>query len=181
MTYALGSGDLKQVLHALNQLLEHLLRIARRHQKQHGEQSEQSQKKPEKVCKIIKRMSAIIFKQSLFLNAITKLEKTVTEVLTFEAIGLTFDRIAALKGSVLQFQQAMLYGLAQSQILYELVNKNQIINLKLDSLIKKTEDVLQQMPSLYKPQPNYSLGHFVTKTAEELEERAAVKRMRPFF
>ncbi len=178
MKYALGSDDLKQVLHALNQLLEHLLRIARRHQKQ---QREQSQKKPEKVCKIIKQMNAIIFKQSLFLNAITKLEKTVTEVLTFEAIGLTFDRIAALKGSVLQFQQAMLYGLAQSQILYELVNKNKIINLTLDSLIKKTEDVLQQMPSLYKPQPNYSLGHFVTKTSEELEERAAVKRMRPFF
>lgn len=178
ITYALGSDDLKHVLHALNQLLEHLLRIARRHQNQ---QKERHPKKQQKVCKIIKRMDIINVKQSLFLNAITRLEKSVTDIITLEAVGPIHDHIAALRGPVSQFHQAILHGLAQSQILYEHVNKNQTINLSFDSLIKKTEQALENIPSLYKSQPNYSLGHFVTKTAEELEERAAVKRMRPFF
>lgn len=178
IAYALGNDDLKQVLHALNQLLEHLLRVARRHQNQ---QKERPQQKQEKTCKIIKRMRAINLKQSLFLNVILTLEKSVTEILTLEAVGPIHDHIAAIRGPVSQFHQAILHGLAQSQILYEHVNKNQTINLSFDSLIKKTEQVLQHMPSIYKPQPNYSPGHFVTKTAEELEERAAIKRMRPFF
>lgn len=178
ITYALGSDDLKQILHALNQLLEHLLRIAQRHQNQKKEHPKQKQ---EKICKIIKGLKEISFKQSLFLNSILTLEKNVTEIITLEAIGPIRDHIAALRGPISQFYQAIQHGLTESQTLYEHVNKNQTVNLALDTLIEKTDHVLQLMPSLYKPQPNYSLGHFETKTAEELEERAAAKRMRPFF
>ena len=178
ITYALGSDDLKQVLHALNQLLEHLLRIARRQQKQ---QKEHTHSKQEKTCKIVTRLKSLIFKQSLFLNAITKLEMSVTEILTLEAVGPIHDHIAALRGPVSQFHQAILHGLEQSQILYSHVNKNQSLNLLVNDLIEKADHVLQHMPSIYKPQPNYSLGHFEAKTAEELEQRAAIKRMRPFF
>ena len=180
LMYALGRDDLKQILHALSQLVEHLLRIAQRYQTQQKKSLHNTQKS-ERVFKIINGMQAIALKQTIFFNSIYTLEKDIAQFLQLEAMGPIHDHIAALRGPISQFYQAMLNGLELSQILYERVNKNQPVYLAFDSLLKKADQVLQQMPSLYQPQPHYSLGHFSPKTSQQLEERAAAKRMRPFF
>lgn len=180
ITYALGNDDLKQVLYALNKLLDHLLRIARRQQLLQKE-FKSTKQKHEKACKVIKGLKEVSFKNSLFLNAVSTLEKNLSDIIKLEAMSPIYDHIAALRGPISQFHQAILNGLSKSQLIYEQINKEQVLDLALDSLINKADTVLNYMPSLYHPQPNFSLGHFSEKTAEELEERAAAKRMRPFF
>lgn len=180
LTYALGGDDLKQILHALSQLVEHLLRIAQRYQTQQKKYLNNKQKS-ERIVKIINGMQTIALKQLIFLDSIHALEKNIVQLLKFEAIGPIHDHIAGLRGPISQFYQAILNGLQESQLLYQQVNKNQPVHLAFDLLLKKADDVLQQMPSLYQPQPHYSLGHFTPKTSQQLEERAATKRMRPFF
>lgn len=180
ITYALGSDDLKHVLHALSKLLDHLLRIARRQQTQQKE-FKSSKNKQEKVCKVIKGLKEVSLKNGLFVHSIKTLEKSLADIVKFEAMSPIYDHIAAFRGPISQFHQAILNGLATSELIYEQINNDKTFNLELDALIKKADEVLDYMPSLYHPQPNYSLGHFPEKTAEELEERAAAKRMRPFF
>ncbi len=180
LTFALGSDDLKQILHVLNRLLDNLLRIAHRYENQQ-KKSPENHKKSGRALKLIKGMQAVALKQTIFLNSIHTLEKDMTQMLRLEAMSPIYDHIAALRGPISQFYQAILNGLEKSKILYEQVNQNQAALLGFDLLLEKTDVVLQQMPSLYQPQPNYSLGHFSPKTSEELEERAAAKRIRPFF
>lgn len=178
LTYALGSDDLKQILHALSQLVEHLLRIAKRYQTQ---QKNSVSQKPAKVVKTIKGMKAVILKQTTFLSSIRSLEKDIEQLIRFEATGPIYDHIAAIRGPISQFYQAVLSGLEVSNKLYQLVNKNQLLQDSVDLILKRTDEVLQNMPSLYQPQLHHSLGHFPPKTSNQLEERAAAKRLRPFF
>lgn len=180
LTYALGSDDLKQILHALSQLVDHLSRIAQRYQTQQRK-GRQNTQKPERVIKMVQGMQAIRLKQLAFLNKIHALEKDIAQRLKYESVGPIYDHIAALRGPISQFYQAMLHGLDQTQQLYKHVNKNQSVQSGLNLLLKKTDEVLQEMPSLYQPHPHYSLGHFTQQPTQSLEERAAAKRMRPFF
>ncbi|KTC84474.1 hypothetical protein [Legionella brunensis] len=182
LSYALGDNDLKQILHALSQLVDALLRLTRRQQK--AQETYLLKKNPSKNRKfnlIIKELQTLILKQKYFLSLIGKLESNLMQLVKFEAIGPIHDHIAAIRGPISQFHQAILHGLANAQLLYQKINKNQTLNYNFGSLFKKAEEVLNLMPSLYQPSPHYSLGHFADKSSEELEQRAAAKRLRPFF
>ncbi|KTD23886.1 Uncharacterised protein [Legionella lansingensis] len=178
ISYALGSDDLKQILHALCQLVDSLLRIARRHQANFSLKTQNQDRKPNPI---IKGMQKLSLKHNQFLSLMHKLEDNIKQIVKLEAIGPIHDHIAALRGPISQFHQAILNGLAQAELLYQKINKNQTLNYRFDTLLKKAEQVLNIMPSLYQPSPNYSLGHFATTSSEQLEQRAAAKRLRPFF
>ncbi|CEK12036.1 hypothetical protein [Legionella hackeliae] len=182
MAYALGSDDLKHILHALSQLVEALLKIARRqqHDVQHHPHLDM-QNKTTTPNRVIKSLKKLILKQELFMNLINKLDSSIKQLVKLEALGPVRDHIAALRGPISQFYQAIIHGLGQSQLIYQKVNKNQNIEPNLSQLLKQAEQVLNLMPSLYQPSPNYSLGHFPAKSSEELEQRASAKRLRPFF
>lgn len=184
LSYALGSDDLKQILHALSQLVESLLKIARRHQRtieHHPTTLEKQSVKNSSPNKFIKNIKKLILRQEHFLLLINQLDSSIKQLVKLEAIGPVRDHIAALRGPVSQFHQAMLHGLAQVQLLYQKIHKTPILDHNLSQLLKKTEQVLDLMPSLYQPSPNCSLGHFAAKSSEDLEQRAAAKRLRPFF
>ena len=93
-----------------------------------------------------------------------------------------FDYIAALRGLISHFHQAIMNGLEQGKQLYLQVNKTSLIDYQLNTLLRETEQVLHLMPSIYNPHSNYPIKQFDHQvTSEQLEQRAAAKRLRPFF
>jgi hypothetical protein len=178
LSYALGTDDLKHVLHALNQLVDYLLRIAQRYQSQH---QHRNQRKEVKETKLLKGMQKLVAQQKIFTAEIIELQLNIEQILKLEAIGPIHDHIAALRGPISQFYQAMLSGLTEAQRLYYVANKDPVLDHSLATLLNNADVVLKQIPSIFNPQPNHQLGQFATPTSEQLEERAAAKRTRPFF
>ena len=185
LTYALGSNDLKQILHALSKLVDHLLHIASRHQQQHESINQHRNKnKKSKGADLLLGMQKIIVQQNIFIPIINSCHENMKNILTLEKYGPVHDRIAGLRGALLQLQQTLLEGLAQANELYYQVNKTQSLNHSLEVLLEQAETVLKQMPSLFHPQPNFQLGQFAKKNDdkdEKLEQHASSKRTMPFF
>ncbi|WP_454781920.1 hypothetical protein [Legionella sp. WA2022007384] len=196
LAYALGNEDLKQVIHALTLLVNSLLRITHRYQKDHlSFELKAHQSRHIRQNTFIKGMQKLILLQDHFLSLMRKLAENVTLLLEYQSVGPLFDHIAALRGPISQYYQATLHGLGVAKELYEKINKNELLNQKLDLLLKQAEEVLTIMPSIYKPQPHYNLtppSNTLTQpsntltlpktlSSEQLEQRAAAKRLRPFF
>ncbi|WP_058499427.1 hypothetical protein [Legionella gratiana] len=180
LAYALGHDDLKQMLHALSLLVSALLKITNRYQKEHLKFGLKSSK-PVKQNSIIKGMQKLISLNNHFISLILKLENNVTLLLEHQSIGPIFDHIAAIRGPISQFYQAILNGIGEAKELYEKINLNQPINNRVDLLLRQAEEVLQIMPSIYKPRPQYTLRQAPQISSEQLEQRATAKRLRPFF
>ncbi|PWY55128.1 hypothetical protein DGG96_13170 [Legionella qingyii] len=196
LAYALGNEDLKQVIHMLSLLVSSLLKITNRYQKDHlSFELKAYQRKHIKQNILIKGMQKLILQQDHFLSLMRNLQENVTLLLEHQSVGPVFDHIAALRGPISQFYQATLHGLGVAKELYEKINKNELLNQKVELLLKQAEEVLKIMPSIYKPQPHYTLtppsntltqpSNTLTQlrplSAEQLEQRAAAKRLRPFF
>ncbi|QMT60999.1 MULTISPECIES: hypothetical protein [unclassified Legionella] len=196
LAYALGNEDLKQVIHVLTSLVNSLLRITHRYQKDHlNFELKAHQGRHIKQNTFIKGMQKLIFQHDHFLNLMRKLAENVTLLLEYQSVGPLFDHIAALRGPISQFYQATLHGLGVAKELYEKINKNELLNQKVEILLKQAEEVLNIMPSIYKPHPHYTLtppSNTLTQPSstltlprapspEQLEQRAAAKRLRPFF
>lgn len=196
LAYALGNEDLKQVLHGLSLLVNALLKITHRYQKDHlSFELKANQSKHIKQNTLIKGMQKLILQQNHFLSLMRKLEENVLLLLEYQSVGPVFDHIAALRGPISQFHQAILHGIGEAKKLYEKINKNELLNQKVELLLKQAEEVLNIMPSIYKPQPHYTLSqpsNTLTQpsntlpqlrkiSSEQLEQRATAKRLRPFF
>lgn len=180
LSYAIGDDDLKQMLHALSLLVSALLKITNRYQKEHVKFGLKPSK-PVKQNSIIKGMQKLISRNNHFISLIHELETNVTLLLEHQSIGPIFDHIAALRGPISHFYQAILNGIGVAKELYEKINQNTPVNNKVDLLLKQAEEVLQIMPSLYKPHPQYTFSQAPKMSLEQLEQRATAKRLRPFF
>ena len=181
LVYALGHDDLRYMLHSLSLLVNSLLKITNRYQKEHASFGLKANKgKYIKQNSLINGMQKLISQHNHFLSLIRKLEDDVKRLLEYPSVGPIFDHIAALRGPISQFHQAILHGIGQAKQLYEKVNRKQPINQRIDLLLKKSEELLNIMPSIYKP-PQYTLGQASKISSEQLEQRAAAKRLRPFF
>ncbi|QEY52332.1 hypothetical protein [Legionella longbeachae] len=180
LAYALGNDDLKQMIHALSLLVSALLKITNHYQKEHVQFGLKSNK-PVKQNSIIKGMQKLISLNNHFISLIQQLQNNVKLLLEHQSIGPIFDHIAALRGPISQFYQAILNGIGEAKELYEKINLNQPINNKVDLLLRQAEEVLQIMPSIYKPRPQYTLYPAPKISSEQLEQRATAKRLRPFF
>ncbi|CAM2956382.1 Uncharacterised protein [Legionella steigerwaltii] len=181
LAFALGNEDLKQLLHALSLLVNSLLKIAHRYQKDHLTFELNHQRKHLKQNMLIKGMQKLISQHNHFLNLIKKLEENVTLLLEYQSIGPIFDHIAALRGPISQFYQAILNGIGEAKLLYEKINKTELVEQKVELLLKQAEEVLNIMPSIYKPHPSYIVPQPSKISSEQLEQRATAKRLRPFF
>ena len=178
ITFALGTDDLKQVLHALNQLVDYLLRIANRYQNQH---QHRHQLRETKDTKLLKGMQKLVTKQKTLTTYINDLSENIEQLLKLEVVGPVYDHVAALQGPISKFHQAILHGLNQAQRLYQHANKDAVLDHTLSAVLTEADLALKNIPSMFNPQPHHQLGHFATKTSEELEQSAAIKRLRPFF
>lgn len=181
LAYAVGNEDLKQILNILAILTGSLSKIVARSKSNHASFSLKD-KRSQKNHVITKELSILLNKQKQFLEVLHKLDPEIEQLIKLQAGEPIFDYIAALRGPISHFHQAIIHGLGLAEELYHQVNKTPLIDYQLHSLLKKTEEVLHSMPSTYNPHPNYPIKQFEhPMTSEQLEQRAAAKRLRPFF
>ncbi|KTC90633.1 hypothetical protein [Fluoribacter dumoffii] len=182
LAYALGEEDLKQVLHALSLLVNSLLKITHRYHQNHLSFVVSHQKKTLKPHPLVKGLQKLVSQQNHFLSLIQKFAENITLLLEYQSVGPVLDHIAALRGPISQFYQAIVHGLGEAKLLYERINKKDLLEQKLEFLLKQTEEVLHARPSLYRPHPpSPALTPLRKLSAEQLEQRASAKRLRPFF
>lgn len=183
LSFALGSDDLQQLLHALNQLVDSLLRIARRYQHQHENSKKEEHLAPvhqhQRQAIFMDRLSNLVTLQKSFAHNLTLTESELKELVKYETLGPVLDHISALRGPINQFYQAQLHGLEQLQHVYQNFH-HPLTACQLADILKKADNALHHLPSIYHLNPNYSPLQFKNEH-ERLEERAKEKRLRPFF
>lgn len=183
MMYALGHDDLRHILSSLNQLVSALLRVVHRYQqtlnntsrKKNSQLSLNVNPKYTTVVNRLKKTTVLQIRFMSFIDIINNLD----EWNKLAAIGPVFDHIAALRGPISQFYQAIQNGFELTLNLYGKINKEAQLETHLDHLLQQTESVLKQMPLMIQPH------HFFTPvredSAERLEQRASIKRLGHFF
>jgi hypothetical protein len=160
LAYAVGNEDLKQILNVLAILTGSLSKIVARYKNTHTSFAlkERVSQKPHTITN---ELSRLLVKQNRFLTMLHQLDAEIAQ---------------------LKKLQAIIHGLEQGKQLYHQVNKTPLIDHQLDALLKETQQVLHLMPSTYSPPPNNPIKQFEhPMTSEQLEQRAAAKRLRPFF
>lgn len=177
LAYAIGNEDLKQILNILAILAGSLSKIVARYKNTHSSFGlrDRGLKKNHTVTK---EFSRLLSKQKQFLDLLHKLDTEIEQYIKMQVGEPIFDYIAALRGPISHFHQAIINGLEKGKQLYLQVNKTPLLDCQLQTLLRETEQVLHLMPE----HPNYPIKHFDhSVTSEQLEQRAAAKRLRPFF
>lgn len=175
LTFALGHEDLNQLLYLLSELLHSLLRIASRYQQQEKNYRDAySPKKTHYKSFYLGLQKACELQKSMLLM-VDAFEQTLKKLVKHAAIGPVLDHIAALRGPISQFHQALLNGLDYSSALYKKIYPH----LKLED---ELGSVLIQAERFFKP-TSYSanLNKRGAPSAHRLEQRAAAKRLGNFF
>ncbi len=182
MAFALGSEDLHHLLHALSQLVQALSRIAHRYQqhldkvskqKLHGQKSTVTQPRFER------RLQKAVELQKYFKLLMTDISHHLDQWNKLAPIGPVLDHIAALRGPISQFFQAMQNGLELTHQLYENTNKGGQLDHTLGNLLQQAESILKCMPSTNQPHPFFT--PIKMDTDKRLEQRASNRRLGHFF
>jgi DNA-directed RNA polymerase subunit H (RpoH/RPB5) len=181
LAYAVGNEDLKQILNILAILAGSLSKIVARYKNTHNSFALRD-RISQKHHGITKEFSRLLEKQNQFLKVLHKLDLEIEQIIKLQAGEPIFDYIAALRGPISHFHQAIMNGLEQGKQLYLQVNKTPLLDYQLNNLLSETQQVLHLMPSTYNHHPDYPTKQFDHPvTSEQLEHRAAAKRLRPFF
>ena len=180
MTYTVGHEDIKDLINIIALVEGALSKLLIKDKKESFSKSSTSH--TEKTPKIMSFLKNVAKQQLEVVTSIQKLERLVKMQVKYQQVGPVFDEIAALRGPVNQFYQAMLHGLGQLKQVHSAVKKKNNLQTQLSSLLRKLEKEFKPFPLYDQPVPNYQLRQFDKQlTHEQLEERARAKRMRPFF
>lgn len=176
LAHAIGNEDLKQILTILAILAGSLSKIVARYKNTHPSAAIRH-KSVQKNQTMIKDFSKLVAKQNQFLEVLKRLDSEIEQILKLQAGEPIFDYIAALRGPISHFHQAIINGLEHGKQLYLQVNKTPTLDSQLNNLLRETEQVLHLIPH-----PHYPMKQFDhPATSEQLEQRATAKRLRPFF
>lgn len=181
MRFALGKDDLQYVLHTLSRLLHALQKVSQRTLKQ---KTATFQKKHDKTSskyvrdQFIDRLQKAITLQHGCQVVFKKMEVTIKELLRLQATSPVLDNIAALRGPISQFYQALQNGLEPTYQLYKTVLQAIPGQLRLSHVLNNTNAVLKQWPTL---SPRPFLSPLPDSKTAQLNARATVKRLGHFF
>ncbi len=182
LAFALGSEDLRQILYALSQLVDYLLKVIHSYQKNQQQLNRYNHlHKESKPPKLLTGMQKLVIQQKKMLSLLDEMGNNLDQVTHVEAIGPLYDHIAALRGPISHFFQAIQHGIGLAHELYQRTNKAVPLEHSLTNVLQKIDEVLQQMPSIYKPHPHNQMPPPALETIERLEQRASTKRLSPFF
>ncbi|RUR09616.1 hypothetical protein [Legionella septentrionalis] len=183
IAFALGHDDLRHILHALSQLIDSLAKIANRmgSRERFTDQvtHQQALKASNRYLKFQERLQSAAEQQKRFVITLDDIHRNIKELVKREAIGPVLDHIAALRGPISQFFQAVQNGLGLSHALYEKTNKNMGVTKELSILLQQADLVLREIPALHPRQTLLSPAKM--SSPDRLEERATAKRMGHFF
>lgn len=176
LTFALGHEDLNQLLYLLSELLHSLLRIASRYQQQEKSYHEAHTHKKSPYKSFYLGLEKACELQKAMLMMVDSFEQTLKKLVKHAAIGPVLDHLAALRGPISQFHQALLNGLDYSSALYKKIYPHLKLEDALGSLLTQTE-------RFFKPTPYSATLHKLgaSPSAQRLEQRASAKRLGNFF
>jgi hypothetical protein len=182
MAYALGGEDLKAILFALSDMVEALLKVARRY-KNHLERSgpKGSQTPSIKSSFVVPALLSLKDKQTAMLLLVQTMQRESMEFLPLEPGTPEYEQMQEIEMTLEHLQQDLQQILSASQELYQKYNETIQLEKSLEEILQQTQTVLQNMPSLYHTMPHYSPSHFKEESLEELEKQAEARRLRPIF
>lgn len=208
LAYALGNEDLKQILNILAILTNSLSKIIARYKSTHASFSSKEKRlqqqnsltkaltsllhKQKEFAEVVEKLnddiaelttlqfeeSKVLVKQKLLPEVLQKLESEAEHFTKLHSGELVYDYIASLRWPITNFYQHILRRLEYSQQFYRQLNSKPVVDYQLNVLLENAAHVLNTMPSIYHPHPNYQLKQF--DPAPLLEERARAKRLRPW-
>jgi hypothetical protein len=124
LTFAVGTEDLKQILHALSQLVDYLLKVIHSYQKNQQQLNKyQRMHKEHKPPKLLIGMQKLVMQQKKMLSLLNELGQSLEQLTQVEAVGPLYDHIAALRGPISQFFQAIQHGIGLAHELYQKTNE----------------------------------------------------------
>jgi len=176
MAYFLGKEDLHQALSALNLIVDLLLRVAHKQQKNqktfashkanlyHHDKFEKTCHKMEKSIQKLKSFTAILDETSRQMDLFFRLE----------VIGPVLNHVAALQGPISRFYQLVLSGLKDSFLFYKKINHDYPLGNQLDNLMHDAKCVLTNLA--INTQPNRLFTHVNDEYSEDLLDLRAEKR-----
>ncbi|KTD47350.1 hypothetical protein Lrub_2272 [Legionella rubrilucens] len=169
LAFALGHDDLSQLLYLLGELLHSLLRIASRyqHQEKNYRDAHAPGKNPYKRFYLGLQQACEL--QKAMLMSLDSFEQTLKNLVKRAAIGPVLDHLAALRGPISQFHQALLNGLDCSAQFYKTIQPQLKLEEELGTVLARAEPFFRPVKPGKNPSP------------ERLEQRAAAKRLGNFF
>lgn len=188
LAFALGAEDLHHTLSLLNQLIDKLLLVLQRYQSNQASQhrvpanrKSAALKAPPTTSRMYQKMVCCLDNQKSFNFILNQLTNSLEAIQVQEDMGAeVLDCICKLEGPISHFHQALQNGLVVSAGLYQQLEASCHLNHSLDEVLNIAREVLEQAPQLIeKPrlfQPTKSIS-----TSQELEARAAEKRLGHFF
>lgn len=183
LAFALGKSDLQHALSMLNRLIDSLLRILQRY---YLKQSAPTNRKPALMQRPANtsgrypKMVRLVEQQKSFHFILNQLSNSLESLAGAPAVGPVLDYICKLEGPISHFYQALQNGLVLSEGLYKQLEETCQLTKQMDELIHQANLVLEQShqlvetPKLFRPTKKLS-------SSQELEERAAEKRLGHFF
>lgn len=190
LAYALGSDDLHVLLSMLSQLADALLKlIARLYRKELNKQFDKKEK--EKLAKQLEANRDLAKAYEHLKKAVDKQEEVKEETADlmqrFQVfggapdIGEVLDHLSQLQGPISRFHQALQNGLVLAGSLYQQLSKKYNIIPELKSVLQQVHDTLNLAAPHLSDQRFFVPEPQTTLSSQQLEERAASKRLRNFF
>lgn len=183
LAFALGKSDLQHALSMLNRLIDSLLRILQRY---YSKQSIPTHRKPALMQRPANtswrypKMVRLVEQQKSFNFILNQLTNSLESLAGEPAVGPVLDYICKLEGPVSHFYQALQNGLVLSEGLYKQLEETCQLTKKMDELIHQANLVLEQSHQLFEA-PRLFYPTKKLSSSQELEERAAEKRLGHFF
>lgn len=180
LAYALGSNDLQLMLTLLNQLIDALLRILSQMLTKKVQRQKEIQEHQKKL-KNIKRLTKIITLQKPIAKLIANINKEVDAVAGTPHYGIVLDYIVSIQGPISRFYQALIHGIGLSSELFHFLQLDKNAQPQLTKLLHDSQTLKYSAPSAKEQQRMFHPEPPTPHHSETLEQRAAQKRLSPFF
>lgn len=189
LAYALGNDDLHFLLTTLNQLADALLKLVGRMEAKNENNRRQSLKrKKEKDNQIVKTetkgyifLKTAITQQSKFAVEILDLTQSLQVIAGAPEIGEFLDYIGVLEGPISHVYQALQNGLILAGSLYQQLSVGLSLVPELKQVIEEVHQALELSVPHLEQQRFFAPDKVNRLSGQNLEERATLKRSRPFF
>lgn len=188
MKFALGNDDLQYILHQIGQLIHSLMLAAQQYQKKMGKESAKKPTKVQQPVKIIdycQRLEKAVAKQKRFILTLEELIYDLDEWNKLASIGPIYDHIIALRGPISFYFQAEQNGLELAHDLFQKFKPALKLDRIMAPLLEQSEKLIQHLSPLQDTPHFFHPPHLEMpmkqNTPEQLEERAAARRLGHFF
>ncbi len=187
LSFALGGEDLHHALSMLNQLIDALLRILQRYHLNQAPQHTTTNRKsvalkPPPTTSLVHQKLVYCVDNQKSMNFV--LSQLIGSLESSQAqanlSGEELDCICKLEGPISHFRIVLQNMLVVSARLYQQFEARCHLNHTLGELLNTAKNVLEQSPQLLE-KPRLFQPSKVISTSQELEARAAEKRLGHFF